>query len=196
MKQIAYLVGAVFLAALAIFAYKGCKKNEFRKQATQVASVQYDSVKHWHDLWNTEHATKELIQGEKKVLDLFYKHRIDSLAKRLHLRDKQIQDMTEVLMRAEGSYTTDVEYITVHDTIPGLAPDWSGMNFEWHDKYLKTTGFVDSSKAVVFYSIDVPVHITTYWKRKWFLGKKRYYIDGFSPNPNVKILGLTGIKIN
>lgn len=170
---------------------KSCRDKPL-KQVQQIATHQSDSTRYYRDLWGAEHANRLLVEGDRKVIQALYQSRIDSVCRRLGLREKQIQDMASVIATDAGSFTAPVQpdTMTIHDTLR------EGLAFKWNDDYLHMAGFVDSSSAYVSYDIEIPINLTTYWKRRWLLGRKRYYIDGYSNNPRVHLAGLSGIKIN
>lgn len=191
------IVALIFLTGGAMIVKK-CGAQKEKKQVTQIAQIKKDSTEHYRDLWNTEHAKRLVIQGDAKTLNVFYADKFDSICKRLRIKEKQLKDISEVVAQSKGTFVTPLQSYTVTptDTPTGLPIGWTGKTFNWQDSFLHETGFIDSSNIYVTYSMNLPITITNYWKRRWFLGKKRYYIDGYSDNPNVTIQGLTGIKIN
>lgn len=196
MKNLTYVFIAIVLLSGWVFQVKTCNDAERFRQAQTVVKATGDSVRYWKDLWSKEHATRQMIEGDRETLHLVYGRKMDSLAKRLHLKQKQLQDMTEVLLRAEGQIKTVPVPDIRRDTVNGIEYVYQGQSFTWQDGYMSMTGYVDSAIAKVNYSIDVELNVTKYWKRKWFLGRKRRYIDAYCDNPNVQIKGLTGVKVN
>ena len=186
---------ACIIAGIAAF-IKGCHAQKEVKTIERAAIVGYDSVKHYRDLYDTDHAQREQVIADKQAADILFRQEMDSVCKRLDINRKQLQTMEKMLAEAKGSFTTPVQTVTVHDTIPGMPVGWSGKKFEWVDDYMTMAGYVDSQKATIFYDMTLPININTYWKRRWFLGRKRYYVDGYSSNPSVHITGLSGVKIN
>lgn len=187
------VLSVLALVACLYFFIDGCSKKAIVKQATQVSAIKADSVRYYRDLWNTEHASKEQIQGEKKVLDIFYKQKFDSIAKRLGVKEKQLSELKELYLSASGKVVTKV------DSIPVYVGDTGAVQymqcFNWHDSFTVIDGCVYEGVATLNYNISVPVTVSSIWRRRWFLGRKRYYVDAYSTNPNIKILGMQGIKI-
>lgn len=218
----------VFLlgAAACFISMRSCKhknaehaaKVAERKTVNEMGAIKdhmNDTVTHYRDMYNQEHAQRELIQGNAEEIKIFYKKHEDSICKLLHLRNAQLKDMTEVVSHVSGTFSTKTQMVGEQDGpgegaqdddlvqgMNGKIPDdstganWKGFVFTYKDDFISEQGFVDSMRTVVYYDIYVPVGITSYWKRKWLLGKKRYFIDGYSANPNVHITGLEGISIN
>lgn len=196
MKNLTYIViGALVLSGWLAYV-RSCNDAKRFGQTKEMVRAGADSVRYWRDLWNAEHATRQVIEGDRETLHLVYGRKMDSLSKRLHLKQKQLQDMTEVLVRAQGQVVTVPVPDERRDTVNGVEYVYRGHSFVWQDGYMKMDGYVDSAIAKVNYSIDVEVNVTKYWKRRWFLGRKRRYIDAYCDNPNVKIIGLTAIKVN
>jgi hypothetical protein len=196
MKQLTYFFIAALLVTGAIAAVKTCNKAHHYDDAKAITKLRVDSATYWRDLWRTEHATRQVIEGDREALHLFYGAKMDSLTKRLKLKQKQLQDMADVLLQAQGQVVTVPVAAERRDTLNGIEYIYRGQAFCWKDEYMTMDGYVDSAIAKVNYSIEVPVHVNRYWKRKWFLGKKRRYIDAYCDNPNVKITGLQAIKVN
>ena len=171
-------------------------------QVGEIKGHMNDTAVHYRDMYNREHAEKLLIQGNAAQIELFYKQREDSLAKVLKIARRQIQGMYGARTVVSGSFTTAV------DEIPTFKVDEAGnggspvvtditsiRHFEYQDSFLMEEGWVSDSSAMVNYRVLVPVTITSYWKRSWWLGRKKYYVDGYSDNPNVRISGLEGVQI-
>ena len=172
-------------------------------QMAEIKKHQFDSVTYFRDRYNQEHAQRELIQGNAQQVETFYKQKEDSLAKVLKIALKQIMGMYAAQSMVSGTFTAPVDLIPSFDASDGGlggSPFVTGVSYTRHftfsDSFLKEEGWVDSASARINYQIMVPVEITPYWKRKWLLGKKKYFVDGHSSNPNVHITGLTGISIN
>ena len=164
-----------------------------KKETAVVADIsahKFDSTTYYHDRYNQEHAQKALIQGDAAAVRIFYKHREDSLCKVIGISHKEIMGMYEAQSMVSGSFTTP----TVIEALESVGcPEYG---FTWSDPYAVFSGISNCDSTTAAYTISVPVTITPYWKRRWFLGKKHYFIDGYSSNKNVHITGLTGISIN
>jgi len=86
----------------------------------------------------------------------------------------------------------DTVYITSKgDTIKFKAFSWETKD-KWRDISLKQV----SPDSVLFKEHQlVPLDGVLYWKRKWFLGKKRYWAEATSENPHVTIPKLLNLRI-
>ncbi len=97
---------------------------------------------------------------------------IDSL--RIHLRD---------------SVTSYID--NKGDTIKFTAKNWNK-----EDKWSKFTyKQISPDSAILKYEVDVPLDGVYFFKRKWFLGKKRHFAEVVSTNPHVKIPQLLELKV-
>ena len=67
--------------------------------------------------------------------------------------------------------------------------------FKYADRYTVLRGFVTKDSVIVNYKTEVPLDLVVYWKRKWFLGRKKYFAEAASENKNVKITGLESIQV-
>lgn len=178
---------------------KGCRSKPPIPIVQNVG--QDDTIQHYKDAYGTEHTTRLMEVNNYAALYAEHTHMLDSLKKRLHLRDKQLQDMSQVLSQATGHVETVLDPYYIHDTINGEVSTREAQLFNWHDAYTSISGVIDRDNVSIDYDVQMPVTTTKYWRRKhtfcgigW--GKKIYYIDAFSDNPNVHISGLTGFKVN
>ena len=207
MKNLGKIFFGILLGiAATLLMGRGCKhkdadraaKEAAKKETSVIADInkhRFDSVQYYRDQFDQEHAQKALILGDEAAIKIFYKKKEDSLCTVLHLRNAQLKDMTDVVSQVNGSFTTGTQTVGEQDIISGKPAGWKGYMFQYKDDYMQETGFVDSVTTEVHYQLTIPVSITTFWKRKWFLGKKHYFIDGFSTNKNVHITGLSGVSI-
>jgi len=77
------------------------------------------------------------------------------------------------------------------DTVKFIAKNWKK-----EDKWSKFDYKELSPDSAIFkYEVDVPIDGVLYWKRKWFLGKKKYFSEMTSSNPHVKIPQLLELKV-
>jgi hypothetical protein len=166
-----------------------------KEQTAEIAAIHQhmnDTVTHTTDANGIDHAEKTLIQGDAAAVKIFYKKQMDSLCDVLKIRDNQVSGMYTSLSNVSGTFTTSVDHVGLN------TPDGPGevRHFVYADSFLEEEGWVDSARADVSYTMRVPVHITTFWTRRWFLGKKHYFVDGYCDNPNAVITGLTAVQIN
>jgi len=61
----------------------------------------------------------------------------------------------------------------------------TGNRYEYQDKWLSLSYSADSSRLDVNYNVSL--NIAKYWKRKWFVAPRQYYIDLYSDDPRVRI---------
>lgn len=197
MKNLIYLILVCVGIVLTALCLHTCRNaHNFKEVRQQAAIHRYDSVRYWRDRWNTEHAVVADIRGELATVKVLEGRKLDSVCKRLHLREKQLKDMSEVLVRAQGRIT-EVPYPVY---IPYRDSGRAVLAFDWADEYLEMRGWIDSNMVQVDYAMTLKINTASYWRRKhpwaWILSKKRYYFDGWCDNPAVTIKGLKSIKIN
>jgi hypothetical protein len=170
-----------------VVAWRGCRKDVTRHSGV-LAQVQ-DSGRYWRDAYNREHATRLVVEADRDVVRALYPGMLDSMARLLKVKPRRIETVTGANAK-------------VHDTI--TAPMWYKDSvgregercFAYGDEWTTVTGCVDTTgKVALEYSIDVPVTVVTYWKRRWLLGRKRRYVDATSNNPNVKLEGLSKVLV-
>lgn len=211
MKYLGNIFFGFILGLAAMFLMgRGCKHKNAehvaevakRQETSVIANIvahRFDSVSYYRDKLGQEHANRVLIQGDAAAIRIFYKKREDSICEVLHLRNSQIKDMLDVTSEVTGSFTTPtlpVQTQTVGEQDSPMINRGCVYQFSYSDDFLQEYGLVDSVRTEIHYHMEIPVSINTYWTRRWFLGGKHYFIDGYSTNVNVHITGLTGISIN
>lgn len=189
------VIVSLCIGAGCTLALKSCGKKEVH-DIVQIAKHEDDTAKKYRDLYGSEHAQRLLEVGNRETAEVFHRKYIDSLCKRLRLRERQLTDMAQVIARDSGRIIAPVTPIVIHDTVNGKPVERGALYFQWQDDYTRIAGLVDSVAANLTYGMTLPIHTTTYWKRRWFLGKKHWYIDAYSDNKQVNIEGLQGVKIN
>lgn len=168
-----------------------CNKNKKQvKTITKISKqIQHDTIYRYTDNSGIKHAQKETISGNKKALDVFYKEKFDSLKKAYNIQSKQLDAFIAIHLSDTGSFITDLFKV-----------DEFSKKFVFEDDFININGLVTDSNISCNYSIEVPLNIGMFWRRKHkFLfiryGKKIYRIDASSPNSNVYVKDLLHIKI-
>lgn len=116
------------------------------------------------------------------------KKNMKNLESAYKLQAKATDSVKAKLEELEGYYIND----------DGDTVLYKGMKFNFQDKFttLKARQISPDSISVT-YNIEVPLAGAVFWKRKWFLGKKQYYSEMSSENPNVvidSVISLTAKK--
>lgn len=185
MKNTLFTAVTVALLIVCFLAIRSCRINaKDLQQVTANSKQANDSVfSYWVDRFNTEHASKVVIQGDLNTVKITEGKELDEASQRLQIKDRQIEGMQRAVASVKGKFTTKV----VHD---------SNLIFvAYRDSNFTETATVTGDNVAVDYTVKVPIYLTQYWKRPWFLGKKVHYVDGYSGNPNAHITNLQSVKI-
>lgn len=102
----------------------------------------------------------------------------DSLEKALNISLNKIDQVTKVNAKLKANVV--------------LQPDQAN-NLVYQDKWLKLDLNKDSNQLGLSY--DVGLNIVRYSDKTWLLGKKKSFIDIYSDDPRVKILGLQTFRV-
>jgi hypothetical protein len=174
-------------AGVLMYAFKSCVD---KRDAKQTAIQLTDSSVYWRDMYNREHVTRKIVQADRDLVRQLYPKLLDSVARLLKVRPRQVKSVAGVVATVHDTIYTP---FPVHDTLLAQQGD---ICFSYRDDWMGVQGCADSSGYVqLIYSVDVPVSLATYYRRRWFLGRKRWYVDGSSDNPNVRLSGLSKIQI-
>jgi hypothetical protein len=179
------------VASLIIIAYMGWSSFFSEKEVVhdiqKVIVQRGDSLRHYKDAAGREHAQRVLAEAGSKAIGIVYRREIDSIKAALSIKDKQLQSFILASTTNAGTVRLRVDTVFVDSS--------TAYRFAYNDRWLDISGTVGKSSYLNYRMTDSLV-FTTYWKRKWFLGRKTNYIDAYSHNPNVRITGLEGARIS
>ena len=152
-----------------------------------IAKISNSPITYKKDIEGTVHAEKQLAVADISILkEQYYKYVIDSITKRLSVKEKQLLSFTGISTIDTGSVKLKID-TTYIDSIPQT-------EFEYNDKWVSFKGYIGKSDYLE-YSIYDSLGITVYQKNKGLFKNSVPIINVYSLNPKVKIAGLTGFSI-
>lgn len=113
---------------------------------------------------------------------------LDTVALALKIKTKQVEELTRVVS------TISVQKAKAFYTIDSL----KRRTIQYRDRYVSiayTPDTVDSVAGTFDFRYDADLKIAQYYKRNWFLGAKKSYIDIWSQDGRVKINGVDRFKV-
>jgi hypothetical protein len=146
-----------------------------------------DSLRHYKDAAGREHAQRVLAEAGSKAIGIVYRREIDSIKAALSIKEKQLQSFMLASTTNEGTVRLRVDTVYIDST--------TTYRFAYNDRWIDVSGAV-GKRSYLSYRMTDSLVFTTYWKRKWFLGRKTNYIDAYSHNPHVRVTGLDGNRIS
>lgn len=180
-------VGIIGLLLLVILlAVRTCSRQvEEKVEQREVFVQREDSLQHYKDAYGREHAVRIQSQAAIETVGFVYRDEIDSLKAALDIKEKQLQSFALVGLQNQGDIRPVLE------RLPG---DTCNYRLSYRDEWMELSGVTAPTPAIHYRMTDSLI-VTTYWKRKWLLGRKQTYIDAYSLNPHVTVKGLTGVRI-
>jgi len=127
-----------------------------------------DSVTHYKDKYGNEHAVASKIITEKEYLQ----DDIKSLSNQLELKEKQIRSYSRIVNNAEAKIILDTSY-------------------QYRDSFI----YLSLKNDTLFIQIKDTIQIVDYWKRTWFLGRKKYFVDVKNSNPMFKTTAIISREV-
>lgn len=168
MKEQGYLRLFVIILVFFVF-YKNCKENKLEKSLMSYQEKldnQVDSTIHYKDIYGKEHAVSEKLYVDRVVLQ----NEIKWLSKELSIKPKQIKGSTRIVNQIDTFFKFDTVY---------------------KDPYIQ----IVKSHDTIRLKLTDTLQVTDYWKRKWVLGQKKYYVDVKNSNPYVKTTSIMAREI-
>lgn len=189
MQQTTQRIIIIFLlVTVTALSLKSCfhqkKENAILKD---VVEIKQDSTSYWKDRFNTEHGEKLSADASLSTLRSVYNQLLDSVSNRLDVKDNSIQSVTAASTSGSGKIVPKLD--TIHSPDSTLQ-----YRFRYKDRWLDLDGIVGKDPSISYQFRDSIV-FTTY-KKKVGLLKRQTYIDGYSLNPNVRVTGITGIRVS
>lgn len=165
-----YIIIALCLVIL-FLGWKGCATERAKKdlvsQYESLLNNNLVSTQHWKDAYNKEHATNNTYILDQDIME----SQIRDMADRLNIKPKQI--------KGETVYVTNTILSKKVDTV-------------YKD------GWVEIRKGkndTIFITMNDTLIQTNYWKRKWLLAPKKYFVDIQNVNPYTHIQGIKSLEV-
>lgn len=157
----------------------------------RILEIRQDSVHHWMDEQMRSHGTAQLVEADVAVLRGIYP-KLDSVLHVLRIQSKQLQSLTAFSSRTSGTVRPQIEVVP-----GGGSGGKDAQRFSYSDRWLDLKGVLSDTPFVRYSTYDSFI-VTSYWKKKGFLGlgRKDVFIDAYSLNPAARIDGLTGLKVS
>lgn len=189
MQQVKHRIIIVFLLVIVTaLSLRGCFRKEKEKAILRdVVEIQQDSTSYWKDQFNTEHASKQLADADLSSLRAAYGSLLDTIKARTGSKGEDLQAVTAASTSGTGKVTPKIDTVYLPDSS-------MAYKFRYNDRWLDLDGII-GKEPVINYRFSDSIVLTTYRKKVGFL-RKATYVDGYSLNPNVRITGLTGIRVS
>ena len=130
-----------------------------------------------------EHAvTKEVdnvVKHYEQISDSA-KNKLDSVTRLLNISRKQLSEWR--------SYA-----VTLEDSL--MRAEKIGDTYVYNDKWSEIKFTPDESAGHFSLKYDAEINYAEYWKKSWFLGKKKHYIDFWIEDPRATVNGVKRIKL-
>lgn len=202
-KRKIILIAAILLVGGFIFWYLRDKIRDAitLREVKTIEKIKEQPVNHYIDVNGRDHATKEEAQVSSDAARIAMRKEFEATAKLLKVKPNKITGITGVGFVDTGKIVAHFDSVRGKYWKPIIKlangkTDTVQRSFEYVDDYVWMRGFVGKKTVEINYEIDDSLTIASYSKRKWFLGKKRTYVDAHLMNPKAYVRGLTGIRIN
>jgi hypothetical protein len=203
-KYLSEIIAVIIILLILLSAYLAIKNAishfQTERSLNEIISHQTDSVSYYKDIYHREHARVAQLDINYRAADDAYKSLLDSIEKMEHVKKKNIQAIINVKSFDAGNVNIGLR----HDTVLVFIKEHSGKDsiekisatdFNYSDSFLSMKGSIDTMLHLKYF-INVDIQLTRIVKRNWFLGRRHYFIDGYSTNPNIHINGLKDIEIS
>lgn len=163
------------------------KSERIREKPKTEITIEAEEVARQVDSQGAEHVIYKEAEPIIKLIELQVedKAKVDSLLKLANIKDKQLRELQTTVA------TISEQNIELRKTVKGI-----DTIYEYHDKYLDLSFNRKSDDLVLgSFGYNLILNDLQYWKRDWFLGKKKGYIEVWSPDSRVRINGMGRVAI-
>ena len=200
-NKVNLLIAGLILYAL--FATKGCLNNKAERNSMAEAVKDKDAkITYWKDKAGIEHEISSQINGDLKTIKLLYQNKLDSITKSLKIKEKQVTDYIEIVKETKGKIHSRIDSFveTSVKEIPGkdnyiIQTKYIGTDY--NDKWITFNAKIKNGAFDAIYTTRDSITLIGYWAKTGFLhlGKKEYYLDINSANPNSNLLNQKNFKV-
>lgn len=185
----------ILVAIVAIMGYQLYQRYRLEQDSKNVnlpktaVSIQAEEIARKVDEQGVEHVIYKEAEPILKLIEVKVedKTKVDSLLNLAGVKDKQLKSLSTIVANVQQ------ENIQLKRMIDNVTQD---TVYAYKDKYLDLS-FKRQSDTVTFgsFSYNFDFNQVQYWKRDWFLGAKKSYVDVWSSDPRVKIRGVDRLQI-
>jgi len=178
-------VMAIILAGLSIEVFTLRRQNANLKSYESLYNVSNQENKifrfkdsTWHNVSQVAVVSKSELTNVKELQNLH--NEFDGIKRSL----KNLENYTKL-----SEVTTIHKTVRLKDTVIYL-PDSSKQTvktFTYKDKFETIKEIISSDTVIMDIQHRDSLEVVQYWDRKWFLGKKKYYTEIKSANPNTVV---------
>lgn len=187
----------ILLAALGIQTVRAARyrakmviaENEREQVITFANAAKIETEKYKNELGNVINRTEQLELTIKNVNELKETERLKFLQEFSRLKNN-LKNLEEAgrfdWLIDEDSIPMEIVSVPCTDTL-------RAFNYRLKDEYNDIEAMVLDTPRL---NIRVPIYYAELWDRKWFLGKKRYYIETTSPNKLIRLEAQETFKVS
>lgn len=184
--------GAIALGILVLFIYIQTLRLEIQElsgfkslyqTSQQEAKIWQDKDNAWRIRVQAAEITKENLKDLAEVKTLIKQFNLKKSGNNL---ESYIQTNTETTIHKQVRLKDTTIYFGDTVTVPA---------FNYHDQWMDIRGVVQDGKVDLKIQNQDSLQVVTYWKRSWFLGKKKYFTEIKSSNPSTKLTYEKSIKV-
>lgn len=194
----------ILLIIYALLSTKSCMNNKNQLSELEEGIKDRDAkITYWMDKEGKEHARANEVQASKEAIEILFKGKLDSLSKELEIQKKQITQFIEIVKTTNGEFKSKID--TIYKPI--IIKDEQGrdsivrvidyLGTAYKDEWLDFRAKIRDNNFEAEYSIKDSLTIVGFWKKKGLLGlgKKDYFLDISSANPNTHISNVKNFKV-
>ena len=167
------------------------KEKELRKE-TETLYKSQDEIKttYYQNKFGQEVAKREAIELSNATLRRNFESKELEWLKQFKSVDNKISRLEAGIQSQATVIKTLTAKLEDFDTVIIRGKDTirlNGKSFVYQDKYTTAKGIISGDSIIQKIEMQVPLDIAIYHKKKWLFGRKKYFTEATSKNPDAKI---------
>lgn len=198
-EKIFAAIGVVLLVLAIFFWRRTIYENEQMKSISSQNAALTGQVTSYKDENGKLHGKVEVLTGDKDAYTALYQHSLDSIAKVIGVKPKNITGVIQTGIKDSGHINTKkVDTVQVYvKGKDGKVDTVEAYDISYNDTWISFKANLNSGNFTADYTIRDSLTYTEYFKRKGFLGlgKKVNYLDVTATNPNISFTSMKSIVL-
>lgn len=203
-KKMAIIAGVILLLALAFANYRYVKymKGQYETMAKSNAGL-LSQNKEFRDNNGNLHTQVTQLQVDRAAYMSTHEVQVDSMAKLLDIRAKNIEELVTVIQKYQGEFVSKIDTNSriAYVKLPGrdsLVRDTVYYyTVKYKDRWLDFKGILDTGRFSANYTLTDSLTLVTFIRKQGFLGlgRAKTFVDISGTNPNLTFSNLSSVEL-
>lgn len=201
-KWLIVAIAVLLIVGFAIFSRQRVVTGSLENIAEYKAKTEQE-MKTYKDENGKLHGQVEVLVADKNTFLATYGQKLDSIAKVLDIKTKNIEQYVQIGIKTTGSIKSRIDTTYVIDTNKNNVTGETTLDttktyqVNYKDNWMYFSGNIVKDSFIANYNVKDSLTFITYKKKTGFLGlgKGKTLMDVTSTNPNASYFGIKGVEL-